>query len=195
VALPDAGGRSFDANRAPGTSPSEELVPGDTAHAIDLVLDAAQPSVSDAAQRTRPPSAPIDGPLPHAATPPRPRAAIDAGTAGQMPPDAALPFPVRPAPVPPGTADPPSLEVVSSLFRNGDHARVVRICSAAPLGRDIAGFCVMAACQQLDSAQVARWLPFDDPARRGQRAAFCKEHGGADIADTLDCAANPLDCR
>jgi hypothetical protein len=112
-----------------------------------------------------------------------------------VPPDAALTEPVKPAPVPPGAASPPSLEVVSSLFRNGDHATVVRICSAAPLGRDIAGFCVMAACQQLDAAQVARWLPFDDPARRGQRAAFCKDHGGADIGATLDCVANPLDCR
>jgi hypothetical protein len=72
---------------------------------------------------------------------------------------------------------------------------VVRICSAAPQSRDIAGLCVRAACQQLDAAQIARWLPFDDPARRHELAAYCREHGGADIGITLDCAANPLDCR
>jgi serine/threonine protein kinase len=180
------------ANRTPEISPSEELVPGDARHAVDPAYIAAWPHVIDVAQHTRPP--PIAEPRPPAAPPMRPRAAIGAGSARQVPPDAAPTAPVQSAPVAPDTAD-PSLEVISSRFRNNDYAVIVRICRAAPLNRDIAGFCVMAACQQLDSSQVARWLPFDDPGRRGERAAFCKEHGGVDIKTTLDCDANPLDCR
>jgi hypothetical protein len=183
VALPDATETSL-----PG-----ELVRGDAEHAVDPAYTAAWPHVIDVAQPARP-SPPIAEPRPPAAPPTRPRAAIGAESARQVAPDAAPTDPVPSAPVAPDTAD-PSLEVISSRFRHDDYAMVVRICSAASLNRDIAGFCVMAACRQLDSAQVARWLPFDDPARRGERAAFCKEHGGADIGTTLDCATNPLDCR
>jgi hypothetical protein len=198
VPLPDTGAGIFDAVHLPGTSPPGEAAPSDAAYAAVPAYDAAEPPVSDArvAQRAGPPDASIHEPRLRPAAPPlRPRATTDAGAAHQVPPDAALIDPVRPAPGPPGTADPPSLESVSHLFRDGDHAMVVRICSAAPPSRDIAGICVMAACQELDAALAARWLAFEDPARRDQLAAFCKEHGAADIGTTLDCAANPLDCR
>jgi hypothetical protein len=193
------------APRAPEAPPSKQLVPADT---VEPAYTAAWPQVIDVAQYARPPAPTAEPrvapPAPAAArptaaapalaaSPARPRAAIGAGSARQVP-DAAPKVPVQAAPVAPDTAD-PSLEVISSRFRNNDYATIVRICRAAPLDRDIAGFCVMAACQQLDSSQVARWLPFDDPGRRGERAAFCQEHGGVDIKTALDCEANPLDCR
>jgi hypothetical protein len=204
---------ALPANPAPETSPSRQLVPGDAGHAVDLAYTAGWPhvidDVIDGAQHTRPPPPiaearspaaasprpPVAPPMHAPAAPPtRARAAIGAGSARQVSPEAVPTDPAPPAPIAPGAAD-ASLEVISSRFRNDDYAAIVRTCRASLLNRDIAGFCVMAACRELDSAQVARWLPFDDPGRRGDRAAFCKEHGGVDIGTTLDCGANPLDCR
>jgi serine/threonine protein kinase len=140
------------------------------------------------------PSTPAD-PRPSTPADPRPRQRAAIAVAPRRTPTPAAPAqPALPAPESAPSGDAYSRESVSRLYRSADLARVLQICSSVPLSRDIADICVMASCQEHDSAHAARWRPFVDPAKRDQLAALCKDRGG-EIGTTLDCAANPLDCR
>jgi hypothetical protein len=180
----------FEVNGAPEAS---GLPPGHDA-APEPAIDA--PTAERDKLLALPPDAPLPAP---SGAPAHWHAGPDAGARRQSPADVPQPGPIDPAlsaPAPSSAgSNQSSPETLSSLFHDGDYAAVVRICAAAPVSRDIAGVCVMAACQDHNSAQAERWLPTDDPATRDQLATYCRERGGIDLGRRLDCAANPLDCR
>lgn len=70
---------------------------------------------------------------------------------------------------------------LSSLYHQADYATIVQICSEMKVTVDIAGVCVLAACQDAATAKARIWL--SEVAKPSQNAmkARCKELAHVDL--------------
>jgi hypothetical protein len=89
----------------------------------------------------------------------------------------------------------PSVESVHRTFDARDYAGVVAACRATTVTAAIAELCTRAACEQHDTANAQRWLPFKPARLVDKLVAYCRALDQVLRTPTLDCSNDPLDCR